>query len=171
MNETSFLYEVANVDISDDEEPILYIQRYMYPKRVYQVIRKEWDEDTEGEFEQKPEYDTKSWTVTSYLLHEYDPEDEATYVFAVVYRDEENPPTNSPEERSKGQGIDPCFNVIYDPDDECYKCEPSGDYGEDVTSVNEQDEEAFEQIAAPTLRAAIDQGIAFLDRLIDNSVN
>jgi hypothetical protein len=96
---------------------------------VYQVIRKEWDENAEGVFEPDPEYDMKSWVVTSYLLHEYDPEDEDTHVFAVVFRDEDNPPMSSSKELSQRQSIDPCFNVIFDPEDEYYKCETCGDYG------------------------------------------
>jgi hypothetical protein len=168
MSVGTILYGVVNVDISDDIEPILYIHRYVYPKRVYQVIRKEWDEDTEGEFEPDPEYDTKSWSVSSVLLHEYDPEDEGKDVFAIVYRDEENPPMNSPDEINQKQA-DPCFLVTYDPEDKRYKCELWG-FGEDVTKAKEQDEDAFEQIAAQTLRTAIDQGVALLDRLIENSV-
>jgi hypothetical protein len=164
MSVGTILYGVVNVDISDDSKPILYIQRYVYPKRVYQVIRKDWDEDTEGVFEPDPEYSTKSWSISSILSHEYDPEDEGTDVFAVVYRDEENPPMNSPEEINQRQA-DPCFLVIYDPEKECYKCELWG-YGEDVSKANEQGEQVFEQIAVPTLHAAIDQGVAFLDRLI-----
>jgi DNA polymerase III epsilon subunit-like protein len=170
LSQSIISYTIENVDISDDEDPILYIQRYKYPKRTYRVIRKEWDEEVEGEFIPDPDYSESYWSVDILLLAEYDSEDESTEIFASIDRDEEHPPLDDPEE-VKSQNNDACFHVVYDPEDQRYKCEVTGIYGDDVegANVNEQDEQAYDLIAEPTLQAAINLGVALLDNLIENS--
>ena len=168
MSQSISSYTIENVDISDNEEPVLYIQRYKYPKRTYRVVRKAWDADTEGEFIPDPAYSESYWHINILLLEELDPEDGFTEIFALVDRDEEHSPLDDPED-VKSQNSDPCFHVVYDPEDQRYKCEVTGIYGDDVEEVNEQDEQAFEQVAEPTLKAAIDRGVALLDNLIENS--
>ena len=170
MNQSMSPYTVENVDITDDKEPYLYIQRYKYPKRTYRVVRKEWDEDVEGEFIPNPDYSESYWWIDFLLLAEYDPEDEFTEIFASVDRDEEHPPSDECG-GVKSQNSDACFHVVYDPDDKRYKCEVTGNYGNDIENVDvdEQDEQAFEQIAEQTLQAAINRGVALLDNLIENS--
>ena len=162
-------YTVVNEDISDDKELFLYIQRYKYPSRVYQVIRKAYDEQSEGEFIPNPIYDTKYWPVCNMLLEEYhfDPDIPAE-VFAVIYRDEEHLPGDNPEVKSKAG--DPCVLITYDHIDKNYLCENTGIYGNDIEDYNEQDEEALGKIVESTLRAAIDKSVALLDRLIENSL-
>ena len=174
MNETATPYTVLNEDVSDDKEPFLYIQRYEYPKRIYQVIRKQWDEETEGEFEPNPEYETKYWQVSFLLLDDREPPDETddyddseTEVFAVVYRDEENPPVDDPDEIE--QNNDPCFLVVYDPKRKLYLCESTGCFGDEVVDFKDEDETALNQVAKPTLRATINAGVALLDCLIEHS--
>jgi hypothetical protein len=163
-------YTIVNEDISDDSDPTLYIQRYIYPKRAYQVIRKEWDEQMHGAFEPRVEEDhARYWQVSTLLTQDYDPDsDEMTEVVALIQRDEEYPPVDDPEKIN--QNVDPCVLVVYDPEDERYKCEPTGVYSQEVTEVNELDEQAFGQVAEPFLEDAINRGVALLDRLIENSV-
>jgi len=167
MDQSSVPYTVLNEAISDDGEIVLYIQRYAYPQRVYQVLRAEWDEETEGEFVPNPAYADKYWGGRALLLGTYDDDDQLAEVFALVLRDEENQPVDDSAEIASP--TDPCFLVGYDPGDELYKCEPTGCYCDEVKRVNKEYEAVLERVAASTLRAVIDQGIAVLDQLIENS--
>ena len=164
-------YTIINEDISDDKEPVLYIQRYKYPNRVYQVIRKTYDEGSEGKFIPNPIYQTKYWSVHFTLLEEYhfDPDEpDVTEVFAIIYRDEDNPPIDDPEgEREIG---DPCLLITYSHSNKIYLCEYTGIYGDDIENYSEQDEKAFGEIAEPTLQTAIKKGVRLLDQLIKNSL-
>jgi len=158
-------------DISDDKEPILYIQRYIYPQRVYQVIRKKWDEDTEGKFEPNPDYKDKFWHVNFLLTQEYCSDDEDTEIFALVYRDEENPPVDTDSQEENSDHVEPCLFIVYDAEDMSYLCEPTSNYGEDIAEFDPHDERAFEEIKVSTLREAIDQSIALLGRLIEHGLH
>ena len=121
MNEQT--RKIVNVDISDDKEPTLYIQRYIYPERTYQVIRKSWDEKTEDPFIPDPAYEEKYWHAHTFLLSEYDPDEEDLLeVFTLIYLDSENPPTDDPNE---GNNAEPYLNIVYDPDAHVYRCEPT----------------------------------------------
>jgi hypothetical protein len=149
-------YTVLNVDISDDKEPILYIQRYVYPHRTYQVIRKIWEEQTEGPFIPDPAYADKYWSVNLTLTTEFDPEEdeELLEVFALIYLDEENPPRDEDSDHQTNKA-EPHLNITYDPENKLYRCEPT------LTQY-----ESLEVIAEPSLRAAIDRSVEGLESIL-----
>jgi hypothetical protein len=145
---------IVNVDYFDDDDPPLYIQRYVYPNRTYQVMRKAWDEEREGVFDPNPDLgeEEKYWNVSILLTSEFDPEDEFTEVFALVYLNEENPPVDDPEECNDA---DPQLLITYDHEDSLYKCE--------AAFVGH---ESFGEIAEPFLDAAIDRSVEALNRIL-----
>lgn len=163
-------YSIENTDICDDSEPVLYIQRYRYPQRVYRVVSKKAPVREGEEFIADSDDIGRCWHVNFLLTSEYDPEDELAEVFALVDRDEEHPPADDPEE-VEGQNRDPCFLVIYDKETNLFKYEATGIYGDDIDHVELEEAIVFEKVAEPTLQAAISHGIALLHGLIEKTLS
>ncbi len=86
--------EVINVDILDDEEPHVLVQQYVFPDQTFQVFRKPTSPDEKftlspGEVIDPDLY----WIVARTLFMTGEELDGISELFALVYLDEENPPT------------------------------------------------------------------------------
>lgn len=131
--------QIVNVDILDDKEPVILVQKYVYPDRTFQVFRKptvEWEEE---EFVVSPGVTIDRdlyWGIT-FTLFETTTElgEDFWEIYALVYRDEENPPFRKGE---KMPGAQECVAVIYDPETGTYgyeACLPAYDEVESVTAT------------------------------------
>jgi len=141
---------VVNEDILDEQEPIIYVQRYHYPARVYQVQRKATGEDAPFTL---PEGAKRSiWGVINYFSEEPDPEDEMPTVFAVIYLDEENPPATRESDLAVAE---PYCNIVFDSEIQQYRAEACY-----------KGYEALDSVTTPTLQTTIQQALEILDPLV-----
>ncbi len=151
--------KIVNEDILDEKEPVIYVQRYFYPHRTYQVFRK--PTSTAETFIISEEAESRQWCLSPFLTdpEPYNPDDYdgLPEIFAMIYLDEENPPVDDPEE-CHNRNTEQYFNVVYEPEEQLYSCE---------AVLIEFD--ALDDITTSTLQEAIDQGIATLDKLIENT--
>lgn len=117
--------QILSVDILDDKEPNVLVQKYVYPDRTFQVFRKPTSADEEFVLSPGIEIDPDLyWRVSMFLFDSANDlaEDGILELFAVVYLDDENPPTHDTEAQSEGQEL---LNIAFDPDDGLYHCEPT----------------------------------------------
>jgi len=146
--------KIVNEGILDEKEPTIYVQRYIYPQRTYQVHRKPMSEDEEFILSDDADNtEHRLWCISTLLTEPYEPDDEFFEIVADIYLDEENPPVVNPEECSNA---DPYGHVVYDAEMHLYCWE--------ATFVGYDD---LETVAASTLQEAIEKGIAILDNLIE----
>ena len=140
---------IINQDILTDKEPPLLVQRYFYPSRVYQVIRKPTSPDEQFEVSEGIEIDPNLfWVVNGILFDESD--EEFPKVFAQIFLDEESPPIYDPDDLPD---VDPYAYIEYE----------AGLYHGRSTY---QGYDAVDEVSAPTLQEAIDQVLTVLDPLI-----
>ncbi len=135
--------QILNVDILNDKEPNVFVQKYVYPDRTFLVFRKPTSPDEEFELSSGVEIDLDLyWYVTITLFETADDlDDDLLEIFAVMYLDEENAPTYDPDEHSQAQEY---LNIIFDPGDQRFHCE--------ATMLAH---ERLDSISAPTLDEAI----------------
>jgi len=135
---------ILNVDILDDKEPTVYVQKHIYSDRTFQVFRKSTGPDERFELSPGIKIDPDLfWDVSIILFDTADEfeEDDLREIFAVVYSDEDNPPRYDPEAHNQAE---PYLSIAYDPNVQRYCCEPAT-----------MDFDDLESIAAPTLDEAI----------------
>lgn len=139
--------QILNVDILDDKQPFVFVQKYIYPDRTFQVFRKSTSPDEEFELSPGVEIDPDLfWGVGVILFNTPDElDDDMDELFALVYLDEENPPLYDPELQNQ---VDPHVMVAYSAGERRYYCEP--------TIV---DYDGIEDISAPTLDEAITRAV------------
>jgi hypothetical protein len=148
---------IVNVDVLDDREPTVLVQKDIYPDRTFQVFRKPTDEDEEFTVSPgvivdralfwgigRPLFDTPD----DLALLKDDDEDDLLEVFALVYLDEDSPPVHKGEEPPDSNEQ---VAVMFDPEAGTYVCENCF-----------EDYEGIDDITAPTLDEAIALGV---DRL------
>lgn len=136
--------QILNVDILDDKEPHVFVQKYIYPDRTFQVFRKPTSPDDEFVLSPGTEIDPDLYWHVSFTLFDTAADledDDILELFAVVYLDEENPPTYDLDEHGQAQEY---LNISFDPDDQLYHCE--------ATLLAH---ERLNSIAAPTLDETI----------------
>jgi hypothetical protein len=147
--------KIVNEDILDEKEPTIYVQRYYYPHRTYQVFRKPTSNDEP--FVISEDAEQMLWCISTFLINPepYNPDDYdgLPEIFAMIYLDEENPPVDDPEDC---HGAEPYINLVYDPETQLYGCE--------ATSI---EYEEVDTISALTLQEVIDQALAMLDEFFE----
>ena len=93
--------KIVNEGILDEKEPTIYVQRYIYPQRTYQIHRKPMSEDEEFILSDDADNtEHRLWCISTLLTEPYEPDDEFFEIVADIYLDEENPPVVNPEECS-----------------------------------------------------------------------
>lgn len=140
--------QILNVDILDDKEPFVFVQKYVYPDQTFQVFRKSTRPDEEFEISPDIEIDSNLYWHVIFTLFDTAEDlegDDLLEIFAVVYLDEENPPTYDPDEPGQGQEY---LNITFDPVDQLYHCEAT-------MSAHER----LDSITAPTLDEALVRAI------------
>lgn len=142
--------QILNVDILDDKQPHVLVQKYVYPDRTFQVFRKPTNSDEQFAVSPGIEIDRDIfWGVPIYFATgDEDDDDDLSEVFAAVYLDEENPPAYDREQLTQS---DPYVNVVYDRDEGCFRGEST------LIGYDEID-----TVAAPTLSEAIDEVVSAL---------
>src|SRR5258707_13504890 len=86
--------EVINVDILDDEEPHVLVQQYVFPDQTFQVFRKPTSPDEKFTLSPGEVIDPDLYWIVARTLVMTDEElDGMSELLALVYLDEENPPT------------------------------------------------------------------------------
>lgn len=146
--------QILNVDILDDKEPHILVQKYIYPDRTFQVFRKPTSSNEQFEVSPGIEIDRDLyWPISILLFETADELDEDMYeFFATVYLDEDNLPGYDPEHLPSAQEY---LNISYDPESQLYCCEPPlAGY------------ETLEGISAPTLDEALARGIDELHAIL-----
>lgn len=116
--------QILSVDILDDTEPLVLVQKYIYPDMTFQVFRKPTSPDEVFELSPGVEIDPDLfWSVGRILFETADElDDDMNELFALVYLDEENPPTYDVD---KAPDVDPHVCIAYDANKEQYYCEPT----------------------------------------------
>lgn len=171
--------QILNVDILDDKEPHILVQKYIFPDRTFQVFRKPTSPDERFEVSPGIKIDPDLYWHVPFTLTmtpddlnytdddfddadagsdadagDEDEDDDALHeLFAVVCLDEENPPTYDPDE-SSDDGME-YLNIAYDPQAQLYCCEPA------LVA-----HERLERITATTLDEALALGIDTLRTLL-----
>lgn len=146
--------QILNVDILDDKEPHILVQKYIYPDRTFQVFRKSTSPDEQFAVSPGIEIDSDLiWPVSILLLESADDLDEdLDEFFATVYLDEDNPPTYDANDLPQAEEY---LNISYDSETQLYHCEsPYTGY------------ETLDSITAPTLDEAIAHGIDELHTIL-----
>lgn len=140
---------IVNVDILDDSEPLIFVQRYEFPDRAFQIFRKPESPDEPFHLSAAVTIDRELlWGVSPILFDTPSDNDQASgdempEVFALIYLDEENPPSHDPNQIHEN-GADPCVAIVYDAKADTYRCEA---YSEGLKEV--------ESFATPSLEAEI----------------
>jgi hypothetical protein len=140
---------IINQDILDDDESPLLVQRYIYPSRIYQVIRKPTSPNEQFEVSEGIEIDPDLFWAVNRILSD-DSDEEFPEVFAQIFLDEENPPTYDPDDLPDAE---PYAYIEYE----------AGLFHGRLTY---QGYEAVDEVSTTTLQEAIDQVLAILDPLI-----
>lgn len=116
--------QIINVDILDDNEPLLLVQQFVFDDRTLLVIRKPTEEDG-GDFHLSPGITLNRqqyWTVDRTLFETAEElGDESLEQFALIYRAEDNQPVSGPTHLS---GAMPYASIVYDPEADVYRAEP-----------------------------------------------
>lgn len=106
---------VLNVDVLDDREPYLLVQRHFHTNYVYQVIRKPSYSDEVLAVSPGVEIDRSLFWGTSIVMEDED-------VLAIIYYDDTHPPVRDPEQIPD---TDPIAMIVLDDEDGLYHCEPT----------------------------------------------
>jgi hypothetical protein len=91
--------QIVNVDLLNDDEPHILVQRYDTGRRVFQVFRK--PASPEEHFAVSPGIvvdDDLYWSFSSFLNDPPEGDEHLPEVFASIYLDEENPPSHDLDE-------------------------------------------------------------------------
>jgi hypothetical protein len=90
---------IVNVDLLDDDEPHILVQRYDTGKRVFQVFRKPTSPDEQFAVSPGISIDADLyWSFSSFLNDPPEADEDVPEIFASVYLDEENPPSHDLDE-------------------------------------------------------------------------
>lgn len=145
---------VVNIDILDDVQPKVLVQRYFTPKRSYQVFRiptqpEEYFLLTDGVKVDPNLY----WAYSAALGETPDPEENLLPVFAVIYLDEENPPSYNVDDLPE---VEAYANITYDADAGLYRAE-----------ATDEANDRLDLIAAPAIDEVILRTVEELDRILN----
>ncbi|MBV9279915.1 MAG: hypothetical protein JOZ41_07525 [Chloroflexi bacterium] len=150
---------VENVDILDDRDPVILIQRYVLPSRTYQVIRKPTSPTERFSLSPGVEVDPDAmWGVHILLETPTKPESGVSEVFATIDVEENNPPVTEADdlEDSDVHGL-----IVRDAE--------TGKFRAEAVYVSQG--EIFSAIATDTIDEAIRQAVQALDEWLAANPN
>jgi hypothetical protein len=98
---------VVNVAVLDEKEPLLLVQRYYLPERVYQIVRKQTSQDEHFSVSGGVEIDRALRWSRSMLVDDDAPEEPLAAVFVDL------------------ESARPFALIAYDPDARLYYCDPA----------------------------------------------